>query len=91
MNVPEASGKLFFIMSRKNAPDQYVPIYKSEIQEHIDSYKHVYNFNMIHMLTASLCKEDENREIRFDLYTYVYNGKHKFQGLMIVTLKQFKN
>jgi hypothetical protein len=58
---------VFFILSRFIAPGEYTPVYKSEVKVQ-DSSNHSIKWNRSKILTATLCKEEGNRDIRVDIY-----------------------
>ncbi len=69
-----SGGYNFFILSRYLGPQQYVPIYKSEIQP--QGQGGAYIFNEVSQLTSTLCREDVEREIKFEFYKSQKSGRH---------------
>ena len=52
-------------------------MYKSE-DKLLDSHIRQHKWNSVKILTAILCKEDPDRDIRVDFYKYFSSGNHKF-------------
>lgn len=64
-------------------PQNYKPIYKSEITSALNG---VYTWNSVNMLTAEIANEELDREIRFEFFKSELNGKHKNIGYTSMTL-----
>ena len=60
-------GQNFFIVNKSMGPNNYVPVYKSEIKP-----AHVGKFiwNKFAILTSVLCKEEDDREIKVEYFRY---------------------
>ena len=84
----DTEGFKFFIVSRMVTPNQYVPIYKSEIVAVNDRY---YKWKMFEVMTSALCKEEDDRDIRIDFYRSAKSGKHRFLGQVNFIYSQIKN
>ena len=67
VQVPFANqnGYNFFLVHKFMGPNQYKPIYKSEIK---DCQNGNFTWNMVAMLTSELANEDPEREIRIEFF-----------------------
>jgi hypothetical protein len=66
-------GFNFFLVHKFMGPNNYKPIYKSEITS---SIKGRYSWNLVSILTSELANEDLEREIRFEFFKSQKSGKH---------------
>jgi hypothetical protein len=73
----------FFIIYRFVAPGEFTPVYKSENKTHESQTASALKWNRSQILTAILCKEEETRDIRIEVYKAQKNGNHKFIGNLI--------
>jgi len=78
-----ASGYLFYLINKYNGPTRYIPVYKSEIKPSLDGH---FTFEKHSLLTSTLAAEDEDREIKLEVYQSQKSGKHKFIGGSTFTL-----
>ena len=65
-----------------------MPVYKSELAPlgHANHFR----WNKVQVLSSTLCKEEENREIRIEFYKSMKNGKHQNLGHIITNLGLLK-
>ena len=80
-------GFNFFLVQKFISPGHYVPIYKSEIKPCQGQY---FSWAKFSALTSSICKEENDREIRVDFYKSSKSGKHVFLGFSTFTLEHIK-
>lgn len=67
------------------SPNNYVPVYKSELAP-MDHATAGYKWNKVSVLTSTLCKEEDTREIRIDFYKSMKNGRHINLGFVSTNL-----
>lgn len=87
--LPDASGLNFFIVYRWMGPNQYVPIYKSEIKKVSNDRK--YKWNQVQLGCTDLCKDDVEREIKIEFFKSSTSGNHKNLGSTTMTLALLKS
>lgn len=58
-------GYNFFLIHKNMGPNNYKPVYKSEIQSSINGR---FNWNLVSILTSELANEDPEREIRIEFF-----------------------
>ena len=81
------TGLCFFIIYRNISIGQYTPIYKSEIKR-AEAGGH--RFNQVQIGASDLCRDEIEREIKFEFFKSVPNGKHKNLGAVTLTLAMLK-
>jgi hypothetical protein len=54
-------------------PNHYIPVYKSETKPVVG---HNYVWPTFQLLTSTLCKEEDDREIKIEFFRSMKNGKH---------------
>jgi hypothetical protein len=54
-------------------PNHYIPVYKSETKT---SNGHIYSWNKFELLTSTICKEEDDREIKIEFFKSMKSGKH---------------
>lgn len=86
-SFPSTGGMNFFLVYKQLTPNNYKPIYKSEIQAARGGY---YNWNMVNILSADLAGDDIEREVRIEFYVSQKSGKHRHCGQVSLTLGQLK-
>jgi len=70
------------------SPTNFVPVYKSEIKQPDSSDK--IRWSMTRMLTSMICAEEEDRDIKIEVFKSQKSGKHKNMGLASITLAQLR-
>lgn len=83
-SMSERDGFNFFIIQKCLAPQHYVPVFKSEIKEVNQNFSFLWN--KVDLLTSTLCKEEDLREIKIEFFKSAKNGKHKYIGASTFTL-----
>ena len=77
----------FFIIYRNIAPGKYTPIYKSEIKRPEGGG---FRFNQVQIGATDLCKDEIEREIKFEFFKSNPSGKHKNLSSVSFTLAQLR-
>ena len=77
----------FFIIYRNIALGRNTPIYKSEIKR---PQSGAYTWNQVQIGASDLCKDEIEREIKFEFFKSVPSGKHKNLDSVTLTLAQLK-
>ena len=90
MNVQCSSDSiLFFIINKNLNPVSWIPIYKSEsVPKNIS--KGLYFWKKVQILTSTLCKEEEDRPIKLEVFKSFKNGKHQCLASTQFTLAHLK-
>ena len=68
------SGLCFFIIYRNIAPGKFTPIYKSEIKRPEGG---AFKWNQLQIGATDLCRDEIEREVKFEFFKSVPSGKHK--------------
>lgn len=66
-------GYNFFFIHKFMGPNNFKPVYKSEITSCINGR---FSWNLVSILTSELANEDPEREIRFEFFKSNKNGRH---------------
>lgn len=74
-------------MHKYLGPQNYKPIYKSEIKP---AQMGRYMWNDVSLLTSDLCNEDPDREIKIEFFKSSKTGKHTNLGYISFNLAQLK-
>ena len=80
-------GYNFFFVHKSMGPNNFKPIYKSEITSCING---AYNWNLVSLLTSEMCNEDPEREIRFEFFKSQKSGKHINLGYAACNIAQLR-
>jgi len=83
----DTSGYNFFLIHKNISGQAWKPVYKSEITTSINKR---FSWNRISILTAELCNEEPEREIRVEFFKSSKTGKHKNLGFITCNLAQIK-
>jgi hypothetical protein len=83
MFTPEAqlagtSDQNFFIIYKCMGPNNFVPVYKSEIKRAVKDNH--FRWNHVQIGATDLCKDNIENEIKFEFFKSVSSGKHKIVG-----------
>lgn len=68
-------------------PNNYKPVYKSEITSSINGR---YTWNLVSILTSELANEEPEREIRVEFFKSQKSGKHINLGYFVCNIAQLK-
>ena len=66
-------GYNFFFVHKFMGPNNYKPVYKSEITSSLGGR---FSWNLVSILTSELANEDPEREIRIEFFKSQKSGKH---------------
>lgn len=80
-------GYNFFLIHKFMGPNNYKPVYKSEITSSIGGR---YTWNLVSILTSELANEELEREIRLEFFKSQKNGKHVNLGYATCNIAQLK-
>ena len=80
-------GYNFFLVLKNMGPQNFKPVYKSEITQSINGR---FSWNLFSILTSDLANEDPEREIRFEFYKSQKSGKHINLGYFGVNMAQLR-
>lgn len=82
-----SDGYNFFFVHKFMGPNNFKPIYKSEITSYINGR---YSWNLVSLLTSEMANEDPEREIRFEFFKSQKSGKHVNLGYFGCNIAQLK-
>ena len=68
---------------RQIAPGKFTPVYKSEIKRPESG---AFKWNQVQIGSTDLCKDEIEREIKFEFFRSVPSGKHKNLAAVSMTL-----
>lgn len=77
----------FFLVHKFISPQVYKPVYKSEIKPAVNG---TFRWQLTTLLTAEMCNEDPDREIRVEFFKSSKAGKHTNLGYIQTTLAGLK-
>lgn len=84
----DTSGYNFFLVYKFISPQNFKPVYKSEIMASLNG---VYLWKPCSILTSELCNEDPEREIRIEFFKSQKSGLNKNLGTITLNLGQLKD
>jgi len=82
-----SDGYNFFFVHKFMGPNNFKPVYKSEITSCINGR---YSWNLVSVLTSEVANEDPEREIRFEFFKSQKSGKHVNLGYFPCNLAQLR-
>ena len=89
---------VFFLIYRLHtAPGSqrsiWKPVYKSEIkyQQPNKRSKPTYIFNQFSTLVSDLCGNEEDKEIKIEIFRSQKNGRHQNLGSVLFTIEELRN
>ena len=77
----------FFLVYKQISPQQYKPIYKSEIKPAVGGF---FTWAPTQILTSELANEDAEREIKFEFFKSAKSGKHTNLGYISTNIAQLR-
>lgn len=80
-------GYNFFLIHKFMGPNNFKPVYKSEITSSIGGR---FRWNLVSILTSELANEDPEREIRFEFFKSQKSGKHVNLGYFACNIAQLR-
>mmetsp|Transcript_18612 Transcript_18612/g.25080 ORF Transcript_18612/g.25080 Transcript_18612/m.25080 type:complete len:224 (-) Transcript_18612:1335-2006(-) len=80
-------GYNFFFVHKFMGPNNFKPVYKSEITSCINGR---FTWNLVSVLTSEIANEDPEREIRIEFFKSQKSGKHINLGYISCNLAQLR-
>ena len=80
-------GFNFFLIHKFMGPNNFKPVYKSEITSSIGGR---FRWNLVSILTSELANEDPEREIRFEFFKSQKSGRHVNLGYFPCNIAQLR-
>jgi hypothetical protein len=80
-------GYNFFLVHKFMGPNNFKPVYKSEITSSINGR---FSWNLVSILTSELANEDPEREIRIEFFKSQKSGKHVNLGYITCNIAMLR-
>lgn len=80
-------GYNFFLIHKFMGPNNFKPVYKSEITTSINGR---FSWNLVSILTSELANEDPEREIRVEFFKSQKSGKHVNLGYITCNIAMLR-